>query len=56
MTSAMNDLARQAAVEQIPLKRMGVPEDIAALALFLASDSAGYITGEVIKVDGGLYI
>ena len=38
----------------IPLKRMGDPEDIANLALFLASDLSSYITGEVIRVDGGM--
>ena len=41
---------------QIPLKRLGKPEDIAHAAAFLASDFAGYITGEVIRVDGGLAI
>lgn len=41
-------------VAGIPLKRMGTPEDVAALAAFLAGEEAGYITGEVIKVDGGL--
>lgn len=41
---------------QIPLKRLGKPEDIANAAAFLASDFAGYITGEVIRVDGGLAI
>lgn len=41
-------------VAGIPLGRMGAPEDVAALAAFLASDGAGYITGEVIKVDGGI--
>lgn len=40
----------------IPMKKMGAPEDIAQTALFLASQGARYITGEVIKVDGGLYI
>jgi 3-oxoacyl-[acyl-carrier protein] reductase len=38
------------------MKKMGSPEDVAELALFLASDGASYITGEVIKIDGGLYI
>ena len=43
-------------MQNIPLGRVGVPEDVAALAAFLASDSANYITGEVIRIDGGLAI
>ena len=56
MTAAMPAPALEAAANAIPAKRMGKPEDVAALALFLASAGADYITGEVIKVDGGLYI
>ena len=56
MTAALPEKTREKAVEQIPLGRMGSPEDVANLAVFLASVLAGYITGEVIKVDGGLYI
>jgi len=41
-------------IGQIPLGRMGTPEDVASLAAFLASDGAAYITGEVVRVDGGL--
>ena len=42
--------------KQIPLERLGTPEDVAKLACFLAADCSGYITGEVIKVDGGMYV
>ena len=44
------------AAAAIPLRRLGQAEDVAALTLFLASEQAAYITGEVIRVDGGLYI
>ena len=47
---------REERKRQIPLKRIGKPEDVASVALFLASDLANYITGEVILVTGGLYI
>ena len=43
-------------LKSIPLKRLGNPEDVANLAAFLASDFSGYITGEVIRIDGGLAI
>ena len=56
MTEAMPESAKKALAEIIPVGKTGKPEDIAALAVFLASEYAGYITGEVIKVDGGLYI
>jgi 3-oxoacyl-[acyl-carrier protein] reductase len=56
MTAALNEKVKDAALSQIPMKRIGDPEDIANLAVYLASDAAGYITGEIIKVDGGLYI
>jgi len=54
MTQALSDEVKAAALTHIPLKRLGRPEDIAAMAVFLASDSASYITGEVIKIDGGM--
>lgn len=54
MTAALPEKVKEAAVEAIPLKRMGSPADIANLAAFLAGEAAGYITGEVIKIDGGL--
>lgn len=54
MTAALSEKVREASIATIPLKRMGKSEEIAALACFLCSDMAGYITGEVIRVDGGL--
>lgn len=56
MTEAIPESAKKTLSEIIPMGKTGKPEDIAALAVFLASEYAGYITGEVIKVDGGLYI
>lgn len=56
MTRGMNEKAREAVVAAIPMKRAGQPEDIAAAAVFLAGEGASYITGEVIRVDGGLCI
>jgi 3-oxoacyl-[acyl-carrier protein] reductase len=56
MTSALGDQVKETYMNQIPLKRMGKAEDVAGLVLFLLSQTSSYITGEVIKVDGGLYI
>ncbi len=56
MTDKLSDKQKEAVLQAIPLKRMGEPADIAHLAVFLASPLAKYITGEVIKVDGGIYI
>ena len=56
MTAKLQENVKAKAVETIPMKRMGSPEDIANTAVFLASDLAGYITGEIIKIDGGLYV
>lgn len=54
MTSALDENVVQGWREAIPLKRGGTPEDVANLALFLASDMSAYITGQVINVDGGM--
>lgn len=54
MTDALSDKQREAIGAQIPLKRFGAPEDVAHLVRFLASEEAGYITGQVICIDGGL--
>lgn len=56
MTQAMTETAREASLQQIPLKRVGIPEDIAQTVAFLASDRAGYITGQTISVDGGMHM
>ena len=56
MTRAMNEAALNAGVAQVPMGRMGRPEDVANAVRFLASDEASYITGCVLKVDGGMYI
>jgi 3-oxoacyl-[acyl-carrier protein] reductase len=56
MTDVLDEEKRSAIAQTIPLGRLGKPEDIAKLALFLAGDSASYITGEVIKADGGMYV
>jgi 3-oxoacyl-[acyl-carrier protein] reductase len=47
---------RNERIKEIPLKRLGTPEDVANTCLFLATDLSGYITGETINVNGGLYI
>ncbi len=54
MTDKLPEKIKEAALSTIPMKRMGAPEDIAALTAFLAGDGAGYLTGQVIQVDGGL--
>ena len=56
MTLAIPQKARDALLEQIPAARYGTAEDIAAAVAFLASDSAGYITGQVIHVNGGMFM
>ena len=54
MTSELAE--KEQLLDLIPMKRMGSPEDVANLAVFLATDLSGYITGEVIRVDGGIAI
>lgn len=56
MTDALSDGTVQKALETIPLKKMGEPEDIANMVVYLASEKGKYITGQVIQVDGGIAI
>lgn len=54
MTDVLSDKVKEASEAQIPLGHFGKPEDVAAAAAFLASEEAGYITGQVLHVDGGM--
>ncbi len=56
MTAVLSDAVKEASAAQIPMGKFGKPEDIAKTAAFLASENAGYITGQVIQVDGGMAI
>ena len=56
MTAAMPEKAREAVFAAIPLGRVGRPEDVAGAAVFLVSDAAAYVTGQVLAVDGGFHM
>ena len=56
MTRALGDDLRNAMLSQVPAGRLGSPEEIAAAVVFLASDSAAYITGETLHINGGMYM
>ena len=54
MTAAMPEEVRNEWIKTIPMRRGGTPEDVAGVALFLASDLSGYVSGQVIPVCGGM--
>ena len=56
MTRELPDAQKDALLSSIPLGRLGSPDEIAAVVAFLASDAAGYVTGETIHVNGGMYM
>jgi 3-oxoacyl-[acyl-carrier protein] reductase len=56
MTKNLPEASKDAMLSQIPLARLGEPSEIADVVSFLVSDSAGYITGETIHVNGGMYM
>ncbi|WP_281887700.1 3-oxoacyl-[acyl-carrier-protein] reductase [Paenibacillus sp. YYML68] len=56
MTEKLNEELRESLLKQIPLAKLGQPEDIAKAVRFLASDDASYMTGQTIHVDGGMYM
>jgi 3-oxoacyl-[acyl-carrier protein] reductase len=56
MTEGLPEKVREAFLQQIPMARMGQPEDVAEAVFWLCSEGAGYITGQVIHVNGGLYM
>ena len=56
MTASLSDNLKETMLSQIPLGKAGTPKDVAEAILFLASDSAAYITGQVIHVSGGMYM
>lgn len=56
MTVNLSDELKKNYVEQVPLRRVGMPKEIACLVSFLASDAAAYITGQIISINGGLYM
>jgi 3-oxoacyl-[acyl-carrier protein] reductase len=56
MTSGLDEGTREALVRQIPMARLGTPDEVAAVVCFLASDEASYITGQVVGVNGGMYM
>ncbi len=56
MTDVLKEELREAMLKQVPLARLGTPDDVARVILFLSSDDSSYVTGQVISIDGGLFM
>ena len=56
MTAGIPDEAREGLLRQVPLKRVGAAREVAEVVRFLAGDGATYVTGQIIHVNGGLYM
>jgi 3-oxoacyl-[acyl-carrier protein] reductase len=56
MTKSLPEDAKKFMIEQIPLHRIGQPDDVAAAVVFLCTDEASYVTGQVLRVNGGMYV
>jgi 3-oxoacyl-[acyl-carrier protein] reductase len=56
MTADLPEAGKQSIVDQTPLGRIGRPEEVAAAVVFLASEEASYITGQVVRVNGGMHV
>ncbi|MEM7244354.1 MAG: 3-oxoacyl-[acyl-carrier-protein] reductase [Acidobacteriota bacterium] len=56
MTEALDEAQRETLLSRVPLNRMGQPEDIAAGVSYLCSEGAGYVTGQVLNINGGMYV
>jgi 3-oxoacyl-[acyl-carrier protein] reductase len=54
MTAVLPDMVKEGALQVIPVKKFGTPEDVARAVAFLADDNTGYVTGQVLCVDGGM--
>jgi 3-oxoacyl-[acyl-carrier protein] reductase len=56
MTAALTEEQRQEVLQVVPLRRTGNPHEVAAACVYLASEEAGYVTGQVLRVNGGMYV